>query len=195
MSLLTHDSSISITNFNFIATLFTNTEMLTFTVFENNSFFCSTLRPPSPLPQPSNAQGTYCPFNPGPFALSTSIEVGDHFELVTYNTRLHALDPSQNELLCIDLVTTPLIPGPVGSPYGHARIIFWGTVALAIGYWVVVGLARLVSAWGRGSTRNGPGVWARVESAGFILASALSGERLASSPALMRFCEYCLNFH
>lgn len=111
---------------------------------------------------------------------------------MTYYTRLHALDPSQNELLCIDIDTTLLVPGPVDSPYGHAHIIFWMTVALAIAYWVVVGLARLVSAWGRGSTRNGPGIWARVESAGFILASALSGERLASSPALMRFCEHDL---
>ena len=162
--------------------------MLTFTVWDFIYFFCPTARPASPLPQP-NDQGTYCPLEPGPFALSSSIVIGDQYELVTYYTRLHALDPFQNELLCIDLDTTPLVPGPLSSPYGHGHLIFWLTVALAIAYWVVVGLARLVSAWGRGSTRNGPGLWARVESAGFILASALSGERLASSPALMRFCE------
>lgn len=88
----------------------------------------------------------------------------------------------------MNLNTTILEPGVNGDVYGHANIIFWITVALAIGYWLVVGIARLVSAWGRGSTRMGTGLWARVESAGFILASAISGERLANSPALMRYC-------
>lgn len=110
------------------------------------------------------------------------------FELETLNTRLRALDPFQHELLCLDVNTTALTPGAVGSVYGHAHIIFWCTVGLAIGYWAVVGIARLVAAWGRGSSRSGSGVLAKLESAGFILASALSGERFASSPALMRFC-------
>ncbi|KAL4247126.1 Transient receptor potential channel Flc/Pkd2-like protein [Abortiporus biennis] len=168
-------------------TLFTTTEMLTFEVQNLNSFFCSNVRPPSPLPAP-NDQGTYCPLPAGPFALTSSVELGKGFELATFYTRLRALDPFQNELLCIDVDATPLEPGAVDSPYGHAHLIFWVTVCLAIAYWLVVGIARLVSAWGRGATRSGPGVWARIESAGFILASAISGERFATSPALMRFC-------
>lgn len=161
--------------------------MLTFAVWDFSSFFCATVRPPSPLPQP-NEQGNYCPLPAGPFAISTSISPGNGYELVTFYTRLRALDPSKNELFCLDLDTTPLRPGPLDSPYGRARSILWATVGLAIAYWVVVGLARLVSAWGRG-TRGGPGVWAKMERAGFVLASAISGERLATSPALMRFCE------
>lgn len=163
--------------------------MLTFPIGDFNTFFCNSLRPASPLPSLEDGQQNYCPLQPGSFALSTSVNPGSNFELATYYTRIRALDPGSNELLCIDVTTTPLTSGPVGSPYGHARIIFWGTVGLAVGYWLLVGLARLVSAWGRGSTRSGPGVWARFESAGFILASAISGERLATSPALMRFCE------
>lgn len=170
-----------------VATLFTTTEQLTFNVWTYNSYFCSTLRPASPLPD-ANSQGGYCPLSAGPFALSSSIILPTHYELVTFDTRLRALDPSENELLCLDLSTTTLAPGPLDSVYGHARIIFWTTVALSIAYWMVVGLARIASAWSRGSTRSGPGLWARVESVGFILASAISGERLATSPALMRFC-------
>ncbi|KAK7696206.1 hypothetical protein QCA50_000859 [Cerrena zonata] len=170
------------------STLFTISNMLTFPVGDFNTFFCNSLRPASPLPALSDGQQNYCPLEPGQFALSTSVSPGSNFELATYYTRIRALDPGSNELLCVDVTTTPLDPGPLDSPYGHARIIFWGTVGLAIGYWLVVGLARLVSAWGRGSTRSGPGAWARIESAGFILASAISGERLATSPALMRFC-------
>lgn len=165
-------------------TLFTTTSMLTFDVWNNNSFFCSTLRPPSPLPNVSS----YCPFSPGPFALSSSIRLSKSYALATFDTRLRALDPFKHELLCLDLNTTILQPNSLDPVYGDAQIIFWCTVALAIAYWLLVGLARLASAWGRGSTRNGRGLWARVESAGFILASAISGERLATSPALMRFC-------
>ncbi|TFY57223.1 hypothetical protein EVJ58_g7159 [Rhodofomes roseus] len=169
------------------ATLFTVTEELTFQVWNNYSFFCSTLRPPTDLLDNVTA-GSYCPFPPGPFAFSTTVMLPTDYELATFQTRLYALDPDQNLLFCMNLNTTILDPGVDGSVYGHADTIFWVTVALAIGYWVVVGIARLVSAWGRGSTRMGTGLWARVESAGFILASAISGERLANSPALMRYC-------
>lgn len=104
------------------------------------------------------------------------------------------MDTFSNELLCLDVATTPLDPSSSHNPYGRARIIFWATVALAIAYWIVVGIARIVSAWNRGNTRPGRGLWGRAQSAGFILASAVSGERLASSPALMRFCECLRDF-
>ncbi len=92
-------------------------------------------------------------------------------------------------MLCIEVETTPLDPTD-NEPYGAAVAIFWGSVALAIAYWVVVGIARIVSAWNRGISRPGKGLWERVQSAGFILASAMSGERFATSPALLRFSAF-----
>ncbi|KAF8076772.1 hypothetical protein FPV67DRAFT_1472632 [Lyophyllum atratum] len=170
-----------------LATLFTSATILTLSAWTNSSYLCSTLRPSSPLPAIDNATGNYCPIHAGEFAFSSTIPWGRHRALTTLTTRLRAVDPSINELLCIDVVTTPLHPTP-NSPYGDAKIIFWATVALAIAYWISVGLARIVSAWGRGITRHEHGIWSRAQSAGFILASAISGERLATSPALMRFC-------
>ncbi|KAG5725684.1 hypothetical protein E4T56_gene7346 [Termitomyces sp. T112] len=169
-----------------LATLFTTTNVLTLNIWTNSSYFCNTLRPPSPLPAVNSTNSTYCPIPAGEFGFSTSIPWGDHRALTTLSTRLRAVDPFIQEVLCIDVTTTPLHPQP-NSPYGEAKIIFWSTVALAIAYWVVVGLARIVSAWGRGITRH-DGLWSRAQSAGFILASAISGERFATSPALMRFC-------
>ena len=134
-----------------------------------------------------DAAEAFCPIPAGPFALSSAIPWGKHRALTTLTTRLRAVDPFSNELVCIDIYTTPLDPRP-GLPYGRADVIFWGTVTLAIAYWAVVGIARIVSAWGRGITRHDRGLWSRAQSAGFILASAISGERLATSPALMRFC-------
>ena len=168
-----------------VATLFTTTDQLTFNVWNNGSYFCSTLRPQSPLPSNASSDNTYCPIAPGPFAFSTVSRFPETYELATFNTRLRVLDPAQNEMLCIDIPVTPLKPNQA-SVFGTARAILYGSAALAAAYWLLVGIARVVSAWDRGLAS--PGIWRRVESAGFIFASALSGERLATSPALLRFC-------
>jgi hypothetical protein len=174
----------------FLATLFTSMQTLTFDAWVNSTYLCSPLRPPSPLPSINASQDMYCPIAAGPFAFSTSIPWSDDHELTTQSTQIHAVDPYGHDMLCVDVDTTPLGPRRLGSLYGRASIIFWSTVALAIAYWLVVGITRIVSAWGRGySSRHSLGFWPRVEGAGFILASAISGERLATSPALLRFCE------
>ncbi|KAK7470177.1 hypothetical protein VKT23_001615 [Stygiomarasmius scandens] len=170
-----------------LSTLFTTTSILTLNAWSNFSSLCDTLRPASPLPtlQAGDDDG-FCPVGPGEFAFSTTVPWGSNRALTTLTTRISAVDPLTQELICIDVDTTPLDPSP-DNPYGKAISIFWATVALAIAYWVLVGIARIVSAWDRGITSKGKGVWARAQSAGFILASAISGERLATSPALLRF--------
>ncbi|KAG1868176.1 hypothetical protein C8R48DRAFT_771875 [Suillus tomentosus] len=170
-----------------LSTLFTEATTLTMNTFSNNSALCDTLRPPSPLPS-LGGNSTYCPIPAGQFALSASIPFNTQNSLTTMDTELRAVDPSGNEILCLSVTTTPLHPGPLDSPYGNAHIIFWATIALAATYWLIVGFARIVSAWSRGFSRPGPGIWHRFESTGFILASAISGERFSTSPALMRFC-------
>jgi hypothetical protein len=169
------------------ATLFSTTEILTFNVRNNISYFCSTLRPPSPLSAPDSSSGLYCPIPAGPFAFSTYAPLHPSRELATLQTRLRAVDPLSNELLCVDIATTPLKPGVLGSVYGHAKIVFWATVALCVAYWLLVAAARLSSAWARRSGWSGRGFWSRVENAGFVVASAISGEGLSKSPALIRF--------
>ncbi|KAJ3529080.1 hypothetical protein NM688_g7903 [Phlebia brevispora] len=134
-------------------TLFTTTTMLTFNVFNNNSYFCQTLRPPSPLPPIGNdtdANGRYCPLSAGPFALSSSIKLGHDYALATFDTRLPLIRSMATRI----------------SYFGHALFLHGE----------------------EDRPEMGRGLWAKVESAGFILASAISGERLATSPALMRFC-------
>lgn len=169
-----------------LATLFTQTTTLTIDTFSNNSYLCNSLRPPSSLSNSSNSSN--CDIPAGPYGLGVSIPFYHKNYFTTLNTELRALDPFGNEILCLTVATTPLEPGPLRSPYGKARSIFWATISLAIAYWIIVGIARIASAWGRGSSRPASGIWARVESAGFVLVSAISGERLATSPSLLRFC-------
>jgi hypothetical protein len=109
---------------------------------------------------------------------------------MTITTRLRVVDTSVPaiELACVDVFATPLSPRKPGSPvYGPAMAVFWASVGIVIGYWAVVGLARIVAAWGRGRSGADRSVWSRLEGAGFILASAISGERFAHTPALLRF--------
>lgn len=176
-----------------LATLFTSTSVLTLDAYSNGVCLCSSLRPASPLPQVNltgdgcqTENGTYCPIPPGPFALSQRVAWGQNRELTTLSTRLRAVDPNSQELMCLEVETTPL--DGTDRPYRRAEPLFWATVGLAIAYWAVIGAARLVSAWNRGINKPGKGIWGRARSAGYILASALSGERLAASPSLMRFC-------
>ncbi|TFY69192.1 hypothetical protein EVG20_g3243 [Dentipellis fragilis] len=175
----------------YLATLFSSTEMLTFSVQSTKMSLCSILRPPSPLPpmstSPDNITGSYCPVAAGPFALSSAVQLSQSHELTTLQTRLRAVDPLSNELLCIDIASTPLQPGAVHSVYGHARIVLWCTVALAAAYWLLVGISRISTAWGRRAGWSERGWLSRLENAGFIVASAVSGEGLSKSPALMRF--------
>ncbi|KAI6034955.1 hypothetical protein F5J12DRAFT_790051 [Pisolithus orientalis] len=170
-----------------LATLFTQATTLTINTFSNNSYLCDFIRQPSSLAN-SSSNSTDCPIPQGPFALAVSIPFNPKNALTTLNTELRALDPFENEILCLTVATTALQPGPFDSPYGDAHSIFWATVGLAAAYWIIVCVARLVSAWKRGTSRPGSGIWARVESAGLILVSAISGERLATSPSLLRFC-------
>ncbi|KLO10237.1 hypothetical protein SCHPADRAFT_999697 [Schizopora paradoxa] len=173
------------------ATLFTSSSVLTFSVFSNSTFFCSSLVPPSPLPTP-DAKNLFCPLAVGPLAFSAAVPLGDHsYELLTINTRLRVVDTSQPaiELACVDIAATPLNGQEKnGTLYGPALIIFWVSVGLAIAYWIIVGTARIVAAWDRGGSGPSRTLWSRIEGAGFMLASAISGEKLSGTPALLRFC-------
>ncbi|KIY46476.1 hypothetical protein FISHEDRAFT_47247 [Fistulina hepatica ATCC 64428] len=192
-----------------LSTLFITADVLTLNVYSTSQYLCESLRPASPLPtlnssssdSSSSPPESYCPISPGAFALSATVPWGTHRQLMTFITRLRAVDSYSAELFCIDVLTTPVQPqnhivGPQDdgdvSPYGDAVVIFWATVALSAAYFVVVGIARVVGAWGRGafgtSRRGGRGVWGTVQSLGYVFASAISGERLATSPALLRFC-------
>lgn len=116
--------------------------------------------------------------------------------MLTITTRLRVVDTSSpaNELTCVDVATTPLDANNrrAGSIYGWAVVIFWASVSLTIAYWCLVGLARIVAAWGRGGTGSNRTIWSRFEGAGYILASAISGERFNANPALLRFCKWGL---
>ncbi|EJU06547.1 hypothetical protein DACRYDRAFT_113225 [Dacryopinax primogenitus] len=184
-----------------LATMFTNSSSLTFDVYDNASFFCLNLRPASPLPYPLSpivnesswlsSNATYCPLSPGPLAFSAAVPLDKSYEFNTITTQIRVVDTSDPpfELACIDIATSPM-PDHDGATnrFGILQVILWVSVALTIGYWAVNGLARISAAWSRGGERRGGIAWSDIRWAGTVLASAISGERFAACPALLRFC-------
>ncbi|KIJ56499.1 hypothetical protein M422DRAFT_238126 [Sphaerobolus stellatus SS14] len=176
---------------NLLSTVFAPTQALTFTLnpdTQSQFAFCQTLRPPSPLSRSLfNNQSGYCPVPAGPIAFSVSTPLSRSFELTSLNTQIRVLDTSNpaKQLACVNVAVTPLRSGP--NFFGQAIIVFWVSVGLAIAYWLVVGAGRLAAAAKRGRQRVHDTLYSRVQAVGFAFASAISGERFASSPALMRF--------
>lgn len=175
-----------------LSTVFAPTQVLTFTInhgSDSQFALCSTLRPPSPLPPPTDATQGFCPVSPGPVAFSVSTALDRSYELMTLDTQIRVLDTSTpaKELACINVLATPLSSQFDGSVYGPAIVVFWTSVGLAIGYWLIVGLGRIAAAWKRGRQRSHVGLWSQMQRFGLVLASAISGEQFASSPALIRF--------
>ncbi|KAF8341524.1 uncharacterized protein EI90DRAFT_2904831, partial [Cantharellus anzutake] len=168
-----------------LTTFFTRTSVLTFTLNQSNSWFCNTVRPVSPLPAPSN-DSTYCPISPGQLAFSVTSPLLHDYNLSSIVTRVRVVDPSANalELACVDVDVTAVRDQNKTSNLGYPQILFWLSVGLVILYWIVIGLARISAAWSRGAAKPD---WSGVRWAGTVLASAISGERLSTHSALLRF--------
>ena len=146
----------------------------------------------SPSSVPSTIAGqllrSILPHPSGAFHLSASAPLKLTHELATLKTSLRAVDPFNNELLCLNnIATTPLHPSALGSVYGPAKLIFYGTVLLCAAYWLLAHIMRLSSAWTRHEVWFRSRFWAHVENVGFVVARAISGEGLSKSPALMLF--------
>ena len=92
-------------------------------------------------------------------------------------------------MLCLDLSVSPLDAGADNSVYGNAVIAFWVTVSITIAFWIVVGLGRIASAWNRGQSADHQKFWSHFRRVGFVVASAISGEKFTAEPALLRFCK------
>ncbi|KAG9104714.1 hypothetical protein FRC06_011608 [Ceratobasidium sp. 370] len=172
---------------NYSTTLIYTTSIATFNVFTNRTFFCLNTIPPAPIP-PQPYTDTNCVVPAGSLAFGLATPIKHPYQLVTINTRVQVLDTSNpaKELACVDVGVTPVQDSGVGGSFDFAGVLFWVSVGLAMGYWVVVGAARIAAAWRRGSWDSNQR-WVYIRWAGTVLASAISGERLAASPALLRF--------
>jgi len=108
--------------------------------------------------------------------------------LVTQIRIVDSSNPAQ-ELTCLEITATPAYPGKF--IYGPWSAIFWTTIGLTAAYWTITGLGRISAAWDRGLGRSGNKLWMKIQRTGFVIASALSGEKFSVSPALLRYGKVC----
>lgn len=160
---------------------------MTYSVFDNTSALCDSLRPESPLPTLGSNETNYCPLAAGSLAFGVSIPLDGTYPLKTLVTQIRIVDSSSpaHELTCLEIAATPAFRG--GSLYGAWSGIFWATIGLTVAYWAITGLGRISAAWDRGLGRSPNKQWMRIQRTGFVIASALSGEKFSVSPALLRY--------
>jgi hypothetical protein len=172
-----------------LATLIYTTSIATFNTHTSRTFFCFNVVPPAPIP-PQPYTTTDCVVPAGSLAFGLATPIKHPYQLVTLNTRIQVLDTSNpaKEIACVDVGVTPIKDKGVGGSFDVAGVLFWVSVGLATGYWALVGLSRISAAWRRGSWDPNQR-WVYIRWAGTVLASSISGERLAASPALLRFGE------
>ncbi|KAK4698855.1 hypothetical protein P7C70_g7415, partial [Phenoliferia sp. Uapishka_3] len=133
---------------SFLSTIDSNSQVLTFPIFTNESALCSSIRSPSATTTTTtngslSVTDSGCPFGPGQIALGLDVPLGSSYPLTTITTRLVVLDPSVPplHLACYDIDVTPFYPSYF--PYNLIRYL---VVALLSLYFIAYLIARIWAA-------------------------------------------------
>ncbi|CDW98065.1 hypothetical protein [Sporisorium scitamineum] len=178
-----------------LSTLSVETQFLTFSVFRNDSYLCDSIYPISPDPNGTVVNGVViepagCLYGPGQVSLGVGIPLNDTYTLGTLWTRVRLSDTSSPAL---DIACFEVHVSPYDDTKWYWRLIFWFPVALTIGYFVVIALARLFCALTsrarafKNKAREGSQPNVIKDTIAPTLVSAISGQKLALSAALLRF--------
>ncbi|TKY86732.1 hypothetical protein EX895_004372 [Sporisorium graminicola] len=178
-----------------LSTLSVETQFLTFSVFRNDSYLCDSLYPVSPDPNGTVVNGVViepagCLYGPGPVSLGVGIPLNDTYTLGTLWTRIRLSDTSSPAL---DIACFEVHVSPYDDAKWYWKLIFWFPVALTIGYFVVIVLARVFCAFVsrarafKNKAREGSQPNVIKDTIAPTLVSAISGQKLALSAALLRF--------
>ncbi|KAJ9478360.1 Integral membrane protein [Pseudozyma hubeiensis] len=178
-----------------LSTLSVETQFLTFSVFGNDSYLCDSLYPVVPDPNGTVINGVViqpagCLYGPGQVSLGVGIPLNDTYTLGTLWTRIRLSDTSSPPL---DIACIEVYASPYDREKWYWDLIFWFPVALAIGFLVVIALARTFCAITsrarafKNKAREGSQPNIIKDTIAPTLVSAISGQKLALSAALLRF--------
>lgn len=178
-----------------LSTLSVETQFLTFSVFRNDSYLCDSLYPVVPDPNATVINGVVvqpagCLYGPGQVSLGLGIPLNDTYTLGTLWTRIRLSDTSSPPL---DIACIEVYASPYDQQKWYWHLIFWFPVALAIGFFVVIALARVFCALTsharafKNKAREGSQPNVIKDTIAPTIVSAISGQKLALSAALLRF--------
>ncbi|KAN0063270.1 hypothetical protein ACQY0O_004434 [Thecaphora frezii] len=173
-----------------LSTLSVETNFLTFQLFNNNSYLCDHLYPTRPDPENQLIVPAGCLYGPGQIALGVGIPLNDSYTLGTLWTRIRLSDTSSppKDITCFEVLLSPYDPTK-----WYWDLILWFPLTLAIGYFVVIAIARISCAVTsrakafRHKAREGSQPNVIRDTIAPTLVASLSGQQLASSASLLRF--------
>ncbi|CAO1612884.1 unnamed protein product [Sympodiomycopsis kandeliae] len=164
---------------------------LTFDIFSNLTFLCDNIAPAQPDNTTQLVAHASCTYGPGEVAFGVDVPINASYELGTLWTRVLLIDTSHPPLsiACVDV---PF------SPYQKERwywdLMFYLPIGLFLAYFVSVSLARAITAATtrskafRNRAREGSAPSFLRDHLNPIIISAISGQGMVLSPALLRFC-------
>ncbi|POW14414.1 hypothetical protein PSTT_02871 [Puccinia striiformis] len=120
---------------NFLATLISQTSILNFQSFSNQSALCSSIRTPN---SNNNNNSSGCPYGPGEIGLGVQLPLSSQhtdYPFLTLSTQLQLLDTSTPALTlgCIEIDTSPYYPAHL-----YFKLLRWIPIAILIGYIIIL---------------------------------------------------------
>ncbi|SNX83321.1 uncharacterized protein MEPE_02028 [Melanopsichium pennsylvanicum] len=178
-----------------LSTLSVQTQFLTFDVFRNVSYLCDSLYPVQPDPNATVINGVViqpagCLYGPGQVSLGVGIPLNDTYTLGTLWTRIRLSDTSSPPL---DIACIEVYASPYDDSKWYWDLMLWFPIALTIGFFVVPTLARIFCALTsrarafKHKAREGSQPNLVKDTIAPTLVSAVTGQKLALSAALLRF--------
>lgn len=167
-----------------------SSRFLTFDIFSNLTFLCDSVVPTGDDANTQLTAHASCTYGPGTVAFGVDVPVNATYELGTIETRVLLIDTSHPPLsiACVDV---PFSPYDEDAWYWD--LMFWLPVALFIAYFTTVSLARAITAATtrsrafRNRAREGRAPSFLRDHLNPIIISAISGQGMVLSPALLRF--------
>lgn len=163
---------------------------LTFNIFSNLTYLCDELAPTSPDPTSLLVGHSSCIYGPGTVGFGVDIPLNSTYPLGTIWTRILLIDSSTPALAiaCIDVPVSRY-----DADRWYWRFMLWLPLALFIGFFVAVTFARIITAAAtrtkafRNRAREGRAPSLLKDHVNPVIISALSGQGMVLSPALLRY--------
>lgn len=166
------------------------TRFLTFETLTNLTYLCDNIYPTAPDPNTTFSNHATCTYGPGTVAFGVDVPLNSSYRMGTLWTRVLLIDYSQPALAlaCIDIPVTSYDPSE-----WYWSLMFWLPAALFVAYFVLVSLGRAITAAAtrarafRNRAREGSSPSFLRDHLNPVIISALSGQGMILSPALLRF--------
>ncbi|PWN18884.1 hypothetical protein BCV69DRAFT_52302 [Microstroma glucosiphilum] len=178
-------------NASYFSAIQATTNYLNFGVFSNLTYLCDNIYPTAPDTTQEYVGHSSCTYGPGEVAFEVNVPLNATYQMGTLWTQILLIDYSQpaRVIACVDVPVSPYLD----EDAWYWTLMFWLPIALFVGYFVSVSMARAITAATTRSrafknrAREGSSPSFLRDHLNPVIISALSGQGMVLSPALLRF--------